>query len=176
VELLIYLPEMNTMLWWSKTYLINFFPIPDYSIYSDSVSLTSSTTPLTKDLVSYKNAFAISRSFLTLLYDPDRSTIQSRMVYDSVRCKIRISFNAELVPRNVLARRVYIDGISVYSFDLTPTIVDGEKTEGGKIVKHRIEKMLVNGRGVQPPYLSGFGLEAFGMSGSGALVGAGAWS
>lgn len=96
------------------------------------------------------------------------------MVYDSTRCQIRISFNAQLVPKNVLARRVYIDGISVYSLDMKPIVKDGVRREdGGKIIEHKIEKMLVNGVGMRPPYLGVFGLE--GVQG-GALAGAGAWS
>lgn len=111
---------------------------------------------------------------LNLLYDPDKSTIQNRMVYDSTRCQIRISFNAQLVPKNVLARRVYIDGISVYSLDMAPIVKDGVRREdGGKIIEHKIEKMLVNGVGMRPPYLGVFGLE--GAQG-GVLAGAGAWS
>ncbi|KAL3785459.1 hypothetical protein HJC23_008269 [Cyclotella cryptica] len=67
---------------------------------------------------------------LNLLYDPDRSTVQNRMVYDSTRCQIRVSFHVELAPRNVLAPRAYVDGISVYSFDVGPMVVEGE--EGGE--------------------------------------------
>ena len=112
---------------------------------------------------------------LNLMYDADKSIIQNRMVYDSTRCQIRVSFNAQLVPRNVLARRVYLDGISVYNIDMAPIMKDGVRREdGGKIVEHKIEKMLVNGLGMKPPYLSLFGLE--GMQSGGVLAGAGAWS
>lgn len=97
------------------------------------------------------------------------------MVYDSTRCQIRISFNAQLIPKNVLARRVYIDGISVYSIDMGPAVdKEGRKREGGgKIIEHKIEKMLVNGVGMKPPYLSLFRLEG---NEKGVLAGAGAWS
>ena len=93
----------------------------DYSIYSTEISLTSLQTPIaTSSLSSYQRAIAITRTMLSLLYDPDRSTVQIRMIYDSTRCQIRVSFQAELIPRNVLASRAYIDGISVYSFDMAP--------------------------------------------------------
>ena len=149
----------------------------DYSIYSTEISLTSLQTPIaTSSLPSYQRAIAITRTMLSLLYDPDRSTVQNRMIYDSTRCQIRVSFQAELIPRNVLAPRAYIDGISVYSFDMAPVYVDGERRDdGGKIVEHRIEKLLVNGMAaMQPPYWNVMDMIA-GQHG-GALVGAGAWS
>eukprot|EP00956_Cyclotella_meneghiniana_P036572 scaffold127566_cov40-Cyclotella_meneghiniana.AAC.3 len=42
-----------------------------------------------------------------------------------------------------------------------PTVdKEGRKREGGgKIIEHKIEKMLVNGVGMKPPYLSLFRLE-----------------
>eukprot|EP00970_Alexandrium_tamarense_P000089 scaffold15_cov194-Alexandrium_tamarense.AAC.16 len=122
---------------------------------------------------------------LSLLYDPDRSVIQNRMVYDSTRCQIRVSFNAMLVPKQMigiggafgsvglLGRTVHLDGISVYSMDVAP-IVDkstGLRREGGgKIIEHRIEKLLVNGAALQPPYFNAFVMGSGG--GQGALVGA----
>ena len=93
--------------------------------------------------------------------------------------------------------------VSVYSIDLskrinhqtsppsTTTRDDDErevstrknnKEERGKIIEHRIEKLLVNGTPLHPPYFNVFGLEDLmvsngnGQYGSGALVGAGAWS
>lgn len=147
----------------------------DYSIYSKDIVLTSTNTPLTTSLSSYQKAISVSRSMLNLLYDSEKSIIQNRMVYDSTRCQIRISFNAQLVPKNVLARRVYLDGISVYSIDMAPVMKDGVRREdGGKIVEHKIEKMLVNGVSMKPPYLGLFGLES--VQGGGVLAGAGAWS
>lgn len=150
------------------------FPLLDYCIYSKEIVLTSTNTPLTTSLSSYQKAISVSRSMLNLLYDPEKSIIQNRMVYDSSRCQIRISFNAQLVPRNVLARRVYIDGISVYSIDMAPVMKNGVRREdGGKIVEHKIEKLLVNGVGMKPPYLGLFGLES--AQSGGVLAGAGAW-
>lgn len=136
----------------------------------------------------------------SLLYDTDRSVIQSRMVYDSARSQIRVSFNARLIPKNHLGvasalgfglvgsmhnrAAVHIDGISVYSMDLSSTLKEDEhgdlsRNDGaGKIIEHRIEKLLVNGAPLQPPYFNSFGLEMLssGQHGAGSLVGAGAWS
>jgi len=160
---------------------------PDYSIYSDSISLSASDGQIqVTKLSSYKNTFSVMRTMLSLLYDTDRSVVQSRMVYDSTRTQIRVSFNAMLVPKlGALGggRTVHLDGISVYSIDLSSTMRKDEKTGNlqrndgaGKIIEHRIEKLLVNGAALQPPYFNAFGLEMMAGQQQGALVGAGAWS
>ncbi|KAL7539023.1 hypothetical protein ACHAXR_008972 [Thalassiosira sp. AJA248-18] len=155
---------------------------PDFSIYHDSISLTSATDgqlQLSK-LSSYKKAFGVMRTMLSLLYDTDKSVIQSRMVYDATRTQIRVSFNANLVPK-MGKKMVHVDGISVYSIDLSPTMKEDENGTlqpnggAGKIIEHRIEKMLVNGAALQPPYFNAFGMEMMSGNSAGALVGAGAW-
>ena len=102
------------------------------------------------------------------------------MIYDPTRTELRVSYNAMLVPKimGVTGRTVHVDGISVYSFDLSASVDrEGNKNEGaGKIREHRIEKLLVNGAALQPPYFNNFGLEALVGQRTGALVGAGAWS
>ncbi|KAL7495012.1 hypothetical protein ACHAWT_003746 [Skeletonema menzelii] len=154
---------------------------PDYSIYHENISLQASDGQIQlSKLTSYKKALGLVRSALSLVYDPDKSIIQSRMVYDPTRTELRVSYNAMLVPKimGVTGRTVHVDGISVYSFDLSASRDrEGNKNEGaGKIREHRIEKLLVNGAAMQPPYFSNFGLEALVGQRSGALVGAGAWS
>ena len=66
------------------------------------------------------------------------------MVYDFARQSIRISWNAILVPKVVGNRRnaLYVDGISIYKMD----------SKSGKIVEHRVERMLINNIPVRPPY------------------------
>jgi len=154
---------------------------PDYSIYHENISLKASDNQIQlSKLTSYKKALGLVRSALSLVYDADRSIIQSRMVYDPTRTELRVSYNAMLVPKimGVTGRTVHVDGISVYSFDLSASRDrEGKKNEGaGKIREHRIEKLLVNGAALQPPYFNNFGLEALVGQRSGALVGAGAWS
>jgi hypothetical protein len=159
---------------------------PDYSIYHDSISLKASDgdVQLSK-LSSYKKAFGITRTMLGLLYDADRSVLQSRMVYDSTRTQIRVSFNAMLVPKltSLGGRTVHVDGISIYNLDLSPTMKEDERgnmciknENAGKIIEHKIEKLLVNGVPLQPPYFNAFGFETVSEQRTGALVGAGAWS
>lgn len=160
---------------------------PDYSIYHDSISMKASDGQIQlSKLPSYKQAFGITRTMLSLLYDVDRSVVQSRMVYDSPRTQIRVSFNAMLVPKLGLnslgGKTVHVDGISVYSIDLSSTLREDEqgnlsRNDGaGKIVEHRVERLLVNGLPLQPPYLNAFGMEMMSGQHAGALAGAGAWS
>ena len=80
----------------------------------------------------------------------------------------------------------HVDGISVYSMDLSSTLTEDEhgnltkNDNAGKIIEHRIEKLLVNGAPLQPPYFNSFGLEMLTSGGqqhgAGSLAGAGAWS
>lgn len=161
-----------------------YYSCTDYSIYHDDISLKASDGQIQlSQLSSYKKAFGFTRTMLSLLYDTDKSIIQSRMVYDSTRTQIRVSFNARLVPKIIRgARTVHVDGISVYSLDLSSTTIKDTETGkliknngAGKILEHRIDKLLVNGNPLQPPYFNAFGLELMSPHG-GALVGAGAWS
>jgi hypothetical protein len=66
------------------------------------------------------------------------------MIYDFARQSIRISWNAVLVPKVVGNRRnaLYVDGISIYKMD----------SNSGKIVEHKVERMLINNTPVIPPY------------------------
>mmetsp|Transcript_10075 Transcript_10075/g.18126 ORF Transcript_10075/g.18126 Transcript_10075/m.18126 type:complete len:249 (+) Transcript_10075:116-862(+) len=149
---------------------------PDYSIYHDSISVSASDGKIQlSKLPSYKKAFSGIRTMLSFLYDTDRSVIQSRMVYDSTKTQIRVSYNAMLVPK-MGGKPVHVDGISVYSIDLSATIdKDGNKRDGaGKIIEHRIEKLLMNGAALVPPFFSAFGLETTGGQRGGQM--AGSWN
>jgi hypothetical protein len=63
------------------------------------------------------------------------------MVYDFCRSSIRISWNVVLHPR-YLGTPVYADGISYYQLDST----------SGKIIEHKIEKLIINNSPAAPPY------------------------
>jgi hypothetical protein len=64
------------------------------------------------------------------------------MIYDSCRSSIRISWNARLVPKVFLGRSLHVDGISYYQLDAT----------SGKIIEHKVEKLVINNSQVEPPY------------------------
>ncbi|EJK74173.1 hypothetical protein THAOC_04164 [Thalassiosira oceanica] len=155
---------------------------PDYSIYNENISFTSSDDANLRinNLAPYKQALGLTRRVLGLMYDAERSVIQSRMVYDPTRTQVRVSFSARLVPKRsmlALARTAHVDGISVYSIDVrSATKDDGTRREdAGKVIEHRIEKLLVNGVQLKPPYLNQFGLEMISDQRVGALAGACGW-
>jgi hypothetical protein len=89
----------------------------------------------------YKSAFAFFQTFVSFWFHPC-SFIQFRMLYDSCGSTIRISWNTLLVPKVPLGRPLYVDGISYYQMD----------APSGKIIEHRIEKLLINNTPVAPPY------------------------
>jgi len=93
-------------------------------------------------LDKYKSAFAFFQTFVGFWFARS-SGLQYRMVYDFCRSSIRISWNAVLIPKvNPLGRPLYVDGISYYQLDRST----------GKIVEHRIEKLMINNTPVAPPY------------------------
>lgn len=92
-------------------------------------------------LDKYKSAVAFLQTFVSFWF-ASRSGLQYRMVYDFCRSSIRISWNAVLIPKVPLGRPLYVDGISYYQLD----------RESGKIIEHKIEKLVVNNTPVAPPY------------------------
>merc|ERR1719296_125002 len=109
---------------------------PEYAIYHDDVTFSASDGQVQlHNLGSYKQMVGVVRRALAFLYDADKSVVQSRMVYDPA-----------LAPK--LGGTVHVDGVSVYSLDLAPASRGGE----GKVVEHRVERLLVNGAELRPPY------------------------
>lgn len=118
--------------------------LADYSIHSTNISLISpQKLIITAPLSSAQWSIVIFCTVINLLYDPDRRTIQNRMVYESAWCRICVFFYDKSIPCNVLAPQSYMDEIRVKSFDMGPIVMEGEKREEGwKIVEHRIEVLI----------------------------------
>ena len=116
----------------------------DFSIYNDEISVVDPSGVQLSGLSNYKNSFSFLQTIVRFFYNTRESEVQSRMIYDFTRQSIRISWNACLIPKVVGNRRnaLYVDGISVYKMD----------SQSGKIIEHRVEKMLINNIPVQPPY------------------------
>lgn len=127
-----------------KDYPYMLYKTPDFSIYHDEISIVDPSGVQLSGLNNYKNSFSFLQTIVRFFYNTNESEVQSRMIYDFARQSIRISWNAVLVPKVLGNRRnaMYIDGISVYKMD----------SESGKIIEHRVEKMLINNIPVQPPY------------------------
>ena len=92
---------------------------------------------------NYKNAFRVVHTVVNLFYCPERSLLTFRLVYDWARNEIRVSWNAEVVPKAIFGgtkTTLHVDGISVYVFNKAT----------GKIVQHRVEHLLINDTPVAP--------------------------
>lgn len=117
--------------------------LADFSIYNEDISVVDPSGVQLSGLSNYKNSFSFLQTIVRFFYNTKESEVQSRMIYDFARQSIRISWNAVVVPKIVGNRRnaLYVDGISVYKMD----------SSSGKIIEHRVEKMLINNIPVQPP-------------------------
>jgi hypothetical protein len=118
---------------------------PNYDIYSEDISVVDPSGVQIRGLAGYKSSFKFLHSFLRLVYHADKSTVQHRMVYDWARSSIRMSWNAELVSKVSIGNdknALFIDGISVYKLDAV----------SGKIIEHKVEKLMINNIPLQPPY------------------------
>ena len=115
----------------------------DFSIYNENINVLDPSGVQLTGLKNYKHSFTFLQTLVRFFYNTDVSTVQSRMIYDFARSSIRISWNAVLVPKVVGNRRnaLYVDGVSVYKMDVN-----------GKILEHKVEKMVMNGTPVVPPY------------------------
>jgi hypothetical protein len=116
------------------------FESADFGIYDEKISVVDPSGVQLTGLDKYKSAFAFFQTFIGFWFSA-RSSLQFRMVYDFPRSSIRISWNAILIPK-VLGKPIFVDGISYYQLDRT----------SGKIVEHKVEKLMINNTPVAPPY------------------------
>lgn len=113
----------------------------DFSIYHKDITVIDPSGVQSTGLKSYKSAFTFMQTFVKFWFSP-LSRVQYRMVYDFCRSSIRISWNVVLVPKVPLGRPLHVDGISYYQLD----------ADSGKIIEHKIERLVMNNRSVEPPY------------------------
>lgn len=115
---------------------------PSYEIYAPDIQVVDPSGVTLHSLQSYKNSFYFLHMVVRLFYFPEKSGLTFRLAYDCARKNIRVSWNAELVPRIGGNRnKQYIDGISVYELD----------RQTGLINQHRVERLLLNDAPVSPP-------------------------
>mmetsp|Transcript_8764 Transcript_8764/g.10033 ORF Transcript_8764/g.10033 Transcript_8764/m.10033 type:complete len:551 (-) Transcript_8764:204-1856(-) len=110
---------------------------PDYSIYSMDLELIDPSGVHLHGVKNYKNAIQIVHTLVGIFYCPQLSTVQFRMVYDKARQNIRISWNAEVIPKSLfggIKRVLHVDGISIYELDRM----------SGNITQHRLERLVMN--------------------------------
>lgn len=112
-------------------------------MYDENLEVVDPAGVKLHGLQNYRNAFRLVHTVVNLFYCPERSLLTFRLVYDWARNEIRVSWNAEVVPKQIFGgvkTTLHVDGISVYVFD--------KKT--GKIVQHRVEHLTINDIHVRP--------------------------
>eukprot|EP00554_Chaetoceros_debilis_P008164 CAMPEP_0194081184 /NCGR_PEP_ID=MMETSP0149-20130528/7046_1 /TAXON_ID=122233 /ORGANISM="Chaetoceros debilis, Strain MM31A-1" /LENGTH=489 /DNA_ID=CAMNT_0038763065 /DNA_START=119 /DNA_END=1588 /DNA_ORIENTATION=+ len=117
---------------------------PDFSIYHNDIEVIDPSGVTLHSIDSYKASFQFLHMVIKLFYCHEKSGLTFRLVYDCARKNIRVSWNAELVPRQLyggVRNILHVDGISVYEFD----------RESGLINRHRVEHLLVNDAPVKAP-------------------------
>jgi len=127
-----------------KDYPTMLHKTPEFGIFHDDISVVDPSGVQLSGIQNYKNSFSFLQTIVRFFYNKPESYVQSRMIYDFARQSIRISWNAVLVPKVVGNKKnaLYVDGISVYKMD----------SKSGKIVEHKVERMLINNIPVTPPY------------------------
>lgn len=117
---------------------------PDFSIYDPQIEVVDPKGITLHSLKSYKTSFQFLHVIINLFYNPHDSHLTFRLIYDTARKSIRVSWNAILIPRiggGDMRHALHVDGISVYEFD--------RKT--GLINQHRVEHLLINDAPVEAP-------------------------
>lgn len=112
----------------------------DYSIYHKDLLLIDPSGVQLTGVEKYKSAISFLQTFQRFWFHD--SSVQFRMVYDFCRSSIRISWNVVLNPKVPLGGPVHVDGVSLYKLD----------AKSGRIVEHKIEKLVINDTAAQPPY------------------------
>jgi hypothetical protein len=125
----------------------------DFSIYDENIRVIDPSGVQLCGLDKYRSAIAFFQTFVGFWCHTGSTEtgtgLQYRMVYDCTRSCIRVGWHATLQPKVVglfasvgRSRPLYIDGISYYQLDRTT----------GKIVEHKVEKLVINNTPVTPPY------------------------
>lgn len=116
---------------------------PDFSIYDQNLELIDPSGVHLAGVKNYRAAFSLLHAVVGIFYCPDTSQLTYRMCYDKARQNVRISWNAEVIPKTIFGGQkstLYVDGISVYEFSKA----------SGNITQHRIERLVINDTPIAP--------------------------
>lgn len=116
---------------------------PDFDIYDKNLEVIDPSGVTLHGLKNYKSAFRLMHAIVHVFYCPERSGLTFRMCYDTARQSIRVSWNAEVIPKAIFGgvrTTLHVDGISVYEISRS----------SGMITQHRIERLVVNDSPVKP--------------------------
>ena len=115
----------------------------DFSIYHEHLVAVDPSGVTLNGLKNYKYTFRFLHAIIKFFYCKERSGLTFRLVYDMARNNIRVSWNAEMVPKAIFGgtrTTLHVDGISVYEIDRS----------SGLITQHRVEHLVINDAAVRP--------------------------
>ena len=127
-----------------ESHFQTFFVIVDFSIFDENLEVVDPSGVKLHGINNYKKSFSFVRSVVSFFYCPESSGLTFRLVFDWARNNIRVSWNAQLIPKVFYGgegNKLHVDGISVYEIDRS----------SGLITQHRVEHLLVNDNPVFAP-------------------------
>mmetsp|Transcript_14184 Transcript_14184/g.42281 ORF Transcript_14184/g.42281 Transcript_14184/m.42281 type:complete len:356 (+) Transcript_14184:142-1209(+) len=114
----------------------------DWSIYSPNIQLADPTGVQTKGLSSYKQFFGMIRLFRRVMIQ--NVDITYRLRYDWAGKKIVITWYSSWTAKGS-RKAAHVDAVSYFHLD-----------DDGKVFKHEVDRVEVNGRPMNPPYSVGW--------------------
>lgn len=117
--------------------------ITDYAIFDKDLEVIDPSGVKLYGLKNYKGAFKLIHALVQVFYCTERSGLTFRLCYDKARQNIRVSWNAEVVPKAIFGgvrTTLHVDGISVYEIS----------RKSGMITQHRIEHLVINDDHIKP--------------------------
>ena len=116
---------------------------PDFSIYDRNIEVIDPSGVKLHGISNYKNSFRLIHAIVNIFYCPERSSLSFKMCFDNARQNIRISWNAQVIPKAIFGgykTTLHVDGISVYEISRNT----------GNITQHRVERLVINDSHIRP--------------------------
>mmetsp|Transcript_20063 Transcript_20063/g.63072 ORF Transcript_20063/g.63072 Transcript_20063/m.63072 type:complete len:239 (+) Transcript_20063:48-764(+) len=110
----------------------------EWGIYADDVEVRDPSGVQVQGLNAYKQTFAVVRLFRRIMID--EASVTFRLRYDWGRRRIIVHWYTKWTARGVRTLPGHVDGVSHFYLN-----------DDGKIVRHEIDKLLVNSDPLNPP-------------------------
>lgn len=125
---------------------------PAWDIYTDGLETRDPAGVALRGLASYQRFHGFLRRMRQLLCGPgfEGASIKSRLSYDWAGQRIRVQWYSRWRARGadpLDSRALHVDGVSLF-----------ELNDSGRVYRHTIERVLINGVSAEPPYFGLFNL------------------
>ena len=111
---------------------------PNYGVYTADVQLADPTGVQTRGLTSYKQFFAMIRLFRRVMID--RAEVTYRLRYDWSGKRVIVTWYSSWTARGSRTP-AHVDAVSYFHLN-----------EEGRIFKHEVDRVQINGQMLSPPY------------------------